>query len=176
MVNQEDLTVQSICSIYMGISITAHPQQLSIMLDKVWTLVETFNKQNKYAEELKILNSLFFTPIDYLKKKYAEQFKLPKHPVDWNTANIEWALFRSTRFATKLGKEFIVDTKKATESKSLLLSDLLTISYLFKRETNSIFNKILVEEKINLHFDFGAFMQQQKGGVPDTNNSDSNRT
>jgi hypothetical protein len=63
----------------------------------------------------------------------------------------------------KKGKEFIIDSKKATENRTLLLYHVLTIGYLYKREVDRIFNKILFDEKIQFKFPF----ESMSGGKTD---------
>lgn len=166
----ENQTVQSICNTYTGVLLTPHPQQLSNLLKFCLKLLDLYNSEKKYEKDKKKLNELFFNPISYLKEKYSRQFKLPANPVDWDISNLEWVLYRSQRYPTKLGEEFTVDTRKATKNKKILLSQALTIAHLYKQEVDSVFNKILIEEKIQYSFNFDAFnvnkeIQQTKTNI-----------
>lgn len=161
---QEDLTVQTISQSCMRNFLVISPQQLTNLYSDVNDLLEIFNRQDpekgtkKYAADQEYLKQLFFNPIKVLREKYGTSLKLPRRVVDWDISNIEWIYYRSIRFATKLSAEFPKDSKKPTEKETLFLSNVLAIHALFKREVRSIFNKILVAEKIQLSFDFTKIM------------------
>ena len=160
MTTTKETTAKTIAQSCLRNFLVISPQQLTNLYNDVNDLIEIYNEKNKYAAEIEKLKNLFFNPIPYLKNKYKDSFHLPPKIIDWDVASIEWVYFRSIRFPTKLGKEFIVDTKKISESKTLLLADILRIHALFKREIRSIFNKVLIKEELELTFDFSKF-----GGV-----------
>lgn len=161
---KDSKTVQSIFNLWFWHFQTPSLQQFSNLYHATIAIVKYFNEEGKYDRKLEELSKLFFHPILVLKDRYPE-LKVTKNPVDWNVAQVEWCYFRDTRFKSKLGTEYFIDSMKLQETKKLTLSEMISVLSLFKSELFQIIIKILIDSKLNIFIQVGQMQDiEQVGG------------
>lgn len=147
---ESEKTVQSIFNLFFWNLQNPSLQQFGNLYSSTVAVLRYFNKDGKYDEDLNdILPKLFFDPITELTELYPK-INLAKNKLDWNIPQLGWCYHRDTKFRSKLGMEYFVDSRKEQQTKKILLSEIITILSLFKQEMFKRIIKILVDEKIDL--------------------------
>lgn len=143
-------TIQSIFNLWFWNFQNASIQQFSNLYHSTVAILKYYNKNAKHDEEIKeILPEIFFHPIIKLKEKYPD-LAISKNVLDWSIPQLEWCYYRDTKFRTKLGKEYNIDSTKEREKQKITMAEIITVLSIFKEELFERIVKILIDEKIEL--------------------------
>jgi len=146
-------TISSMIKIWIGYNGRIGPQQLTDLFNTTGFILEHYSQDGKYLEEREFLKKLFFDPIETLKDKYPD-LKISKNHVEWDISKIEMCYYEDIIRSRKLSHNHYTDTRKIKETKQLYFGEIVTIVSLFKSELHRILNKVILENEINLTFDF----------------------
>lgn len=153
MIDGKQQTIQSIYNLwFMNFQNSCLGQYVNLFA-LTNTILNYFNKDGKYDAEISEVMKIFVDPVTYYKEKFPTILSRKKIQ-RFRVSQLDWLYYRDTKFQSKLGKVYFIDSRRSRDKKEIWLNEVIDIVAFVKIDLSRIIYKVMMENNVTLDIPF----------------------